>query len=405
MKTVFYNGAIFTGEAFAENGYVEITGTRITATGSGAHPDSADGSQTTSELPSHPDTKSPASAGPAHPDNSSTTFIDLSGDYLVPAFIDIQLYGGHQQLFGEHPSVEALRATVQYSREGGATHILPTVATNSPAVMHAAIEAVRKYWQQGLPGVIGLHLEGPYINPERRGAHITEFIKKPTLRDAEELMKVGKGIVKMMTLAPEMCSPEVISYLQQQGVIISAGHSNATFEQANEAFANGIDLATHLFNAMSPLQHRAPGLAGAILYSPNVRASIIADGHHADFPVIAIAKKIMGERLFLITDAVTENTKGVYQHQLRGDKYVVPDGTLSGSALTMLKAVRNCIEHINLSLEESLRMASLYPAQALRMEHALGQIKKDHQAELLWLDASLQIKGVYTNGLLTRTGI
>ena len=374
MKTIFYNGKIFTGQAFAEGGYVEVTGKKITAIGRGSF---------------NPGNKPPSSIA-----------IDLQSGYLTPAFIDIQLYGGHKQLFGEHPSVESLKATVQYSLEGGATHILPTVATNSPAIMHAAIEAVRKYWDQGLPGVIGLHLEGPFINPERRGAHITAFIKKPTLQDAESLMKAGEGIIKMMTLAPEVCPPEVISYLQQHGVIISAGHSNASFDEAMNAFANGIDLATHLFNAMSPMQHRAAGLAGAILYSPNVRASIIVDGHHADFPVISIAKKIMGDRLFLITDAVTENTKGVYQHQLQGDKYVVPDGTLSGSALTMLKAVHNCIEKLNFSLEESLRMASIYPAQAIRMDNELGQIKEGYQAELLWLDNDLQLKGIYTNGSL-----
>ena len=289
--------------------------------------------------------------------------------------------------------------------EGGATQILPTVATNTPGIMHAAIEAVRDYWKQGLPGVIGLHLEGPYINPARRGAHITEYIKRPSLRDVEALMEKGKGIIKMMTLAPEVCPPEVIHYLQENDVIISAGHSNATFEEATQAFANGISLATHLFNAMLPMQHRAPGLAGAILAAPHVYASIIADGHHVDYPVIAIAKKIMGERLFLITDAVTENTSGLYQHRLQGDKYVVADGTLSGSALTMLKAVHNCIEKIELSLEESLRMASLYPAQVLELDDRLGYIRKDYQAELLWLDAHLQLKAVYTNGSLTRFGV
>ncbi|HEX6180207.1 MAG TPA: N-acetylglucosamine-6-phosphate deacetylase, partial [Chitinophagaceae bacterium] len=186
MKTVFYNGIIFTGEKFAGDGYVQVDGRKITAVGNGVF-------------------------NPGNLSNNVTpTFVDLQSGYLVPAFIDIQLYGGHKQLFGEHPSVEALKATVKYSFEGGATHILPTVATNSPQIMHAAIEAVRDYWQQGLPGVIGLHLEGPYINPERRGAHIVEFIKQPTLQEAEALMQKGKGIIKMMTLAPEVCPPEVI---------------------------------------------------------------------------------------------------------------------------------------------------------------------------------------------------
>ncbi|MGB8192176.1 MAG: N-acetylglucosamine-6-phosphate deacetylase [Chitinophagaceae bacterium] len=373
MKTVFYNGRILNGEVFSEGLFVEVENDRINRVGTG--------------MP------------------GGDELVDLQGGYLVPAFIDIQLYGGNQQLFGEHPSVEALTATYEYSLAGGATHILPTVATNSTEVMHAAIEAVREYWQQQLPGVAGLHLEGPYINPARRGAHITEFIKSPSLHEVEQLMNAGRGIIKMMTLAPEMCSPEVISYLQKSGVIISAGHTDANFAQATHAFSNGIHLATHLFNAMSPLQHRAPGMAGAILHTPDVCASIIADGHHVDFAVIGIAKKIMQERLFLITDAVTENTSGLYQHRLQGDKYVVADGTLSGSSLTMLKAVHNCIDKVGISLEESLRMASLYPARALKMDNVCGRIAEGYSADLLWLNNELQLRAVYTNGSLMHIGL
>lgn len=365
MKTAFHNGRIFTGHTFIE-GPVVVDGRTIVAS------------------------NTPADVS-----------IDLQGGILAPALIDIQLYGGNNQLFGEHPSVGSLKATVEYSLAGGTTHILPTVATNSQEIMNAAIEAVREYWNLGLPGVAGLHLEGPYINHAKRGAHIPGFIKKPTLNDVEELMRTGMGVIKMMTLAPEVCPPEVITYLQQHGVIISAGHTNATFEEANKAFANGITLATHLFNAMSPLQHRAPGVTGAIFYNNNVHATIIADGHHVDYPIISIAKKIMGERLLLITDAVTTNTSGLYQHQLKGDKYVMPDGTLSGSALTMLKSVHNCIQHAGISLDESLRMASLYPAKVLQLNHQLGKIENGYNAELIWLDENLQLKGVYTNGSFT----
>jgi N-acetylglucosamine-6-phosphate deacetylase len=370
MKTAFYNGRIFTGTEFLKDAYVEAEGNTITFVGSG-----------------QPTTQHA---------------IDLQGGLLTPAFIDIQIYGGNNHLFGEHPSVEALKATVEYALRGGATHILPTVATNSTEIVHAAIAAVREYWQQGLPGVVGLHLEGPFINSAKRGAHITEFIKKPSLQDAQELVRAGIGVIKMMTLAPEVCPPGVIHYLQQENIIIAAGHTNATFEEASHAFGSNIHLATHLFNAMSPLQHRAPGTVGAIMNSNHVHASIIADGHHVDYPAIAIAKKIMAERLFLITDAVTQNTSGVYQHQLQGDKYVVEDGTLSGSALTMLKAVSNCIRHVGIALDESLRMASLYPARVLKLEHQLGSIAKDHQAELIWLNEELQLIGVYTNGSFTR---
>jgi N-acetylglucosamine-6-phosphate deacetylase len=373
MKTTFFNGRVFTGDEFVDSVYVEVEDNYITQISGGGWP--------TNER------------------------VNLEGGYLVPSFIDIQIYGGNGQLFGEHPSVEALKATREYSLRGGATHILPTVATNSQDVMYAAIEAVQEYWNLKLPGVIGLHLEGPYISRIRRGAHIPEFIVHPSLRDAEQLMEKGRGIVKLMTLAPEVCTQDVIDYLHRSGVIISAGHTDATYEQATHAFNyKGVHLATHLFNVMSPMQHRAPGTAGAILHSQHVYASIIADGHHVDYPVINLAKKLMGERLFLITDAVTQNTSGVYQHRLQGDKYIVGDGTLSGSALTMLKAVHNCIEKAGISPEEALRMASLYPARVLRLNDVTGRIKKGYRAELLWLDDQLQLKAVYTNGSLLRIG-
>ncbi|HEY0677099.1 MAG TPA: N-acetylglucosamine-6-phosphate deacetylase [Chitinophagaceae bacterium] len=375
MRTVLYNGRIFTGDEFLEDAVVEVQQSTIISVGE---------------------------KKAAVLDMPMGNEINLEGGLLVPAFIDIQLYGGNGKLFGEHPSLDALNATVEYSRSGGATLILPTVATNSQEIMIAAIEAVREYWQKGLTGVAGLHLEGPYINPLRRGAHIPEHIRKPSVKDVEELLRPGMGVIKMMTLAPEVCTPQIISYLQEHGVIVSAGHTNATFSEAMEAFDGGIKLATHLFNAMSPLQHRAPGMAGAIMHHPDVNASIIPDGHHVDYPVIAIAKKVMGERLFIITDAVTENTSGVYQHRLQGDKYVMPDGTLSGSALTMLKAVKNCIEHAGIAEDESFRMASLYPARVLSMHQRLGRIAKGFDAEMVWFDKDFQLKGIFTNGSFTR---
>ena len=323
--------------------------------------------------------------------------IDLDGGMLVPGFIDLQLYGGLGKLFGEHPSVEALQATYEYCLKGGALHFMPTAATNSMEVMLAAVDAVRSYQEQQLPGVLGLHLEGPYINPSKRGAHIEQFIRKPTLQEVKELIEKGRGIIKMITLAPEVCDKEIIEYLLAEGIAVSAGHSNATYEQAWDAFAMGIPLATHLYNAMSPLQHRAPGLVGAILNHSTVMSSLVADGYHVDYHAISIAKKIMGERLFLITDAVTENKEGYYQHRLDGDKYIVADGTLSGSALTMLKAVKNCTEHLGISLEEALRMGSLYPAKAVQLDKRLGKIEARSSAELLWLSEDLEIKAAYTN--------
>ncbi len=329
--------------------------------------------------------------------------IDLQGNLLAPAFIDLQIYGGNEKLFGEFPSVEALEATYQYCLAGGATHFMPTVATNSEKIMLDAIEAVRAYWAKGGKGVLGLHLEGPYINKIKRGAHLIEHIKnQPTVSDINRWLELGKGIVKIMTLAPEVCSPEIINLLQSNGVIVSAGHSNATFAEATTAFDNGIHLATHLFNAMSPLQHREVGMVGAILEHPSVNVSLVADGYHVDFAAIRIAKKMLGERIFLITDAVTENvnpqlnsdgilTQPAYTHQLQSEKYVIADGTLSGSALTMAKAVKNCIEKAGISLEEALRMASLYPAKIVGLDKQFGKIKKGYAADFVVLDDAFNV--------------
>jgi N-acetylglucosamine-6-phosphate deacetylase len=303
--------------------------------------------------------------------------VNLQGHILAPALIDLQIYGGNGQFFGEFPSVQALEATYNYCVAGGAAHFMPTVATHSEAVMFQAIDAVKLYWEQGGKGVLGLHLEGPYLNIKKRGAHLTQFIKHhPSVQAVQNVLEYGKGIIKMMTIAPEIVSDEVIELLQKYNVTISLGHSNATFMEAKAAFAKGIPVATHLFNAMSPLGHRELGVVGAIFDDEKVCTSLVADGFHVDFAAIKLAKKLLNDRLFLITDAVTENLKGQYSHQLDGDKYVIADGTLSGSALTMLKAVQNCVEKVGIPLEEALRMASLYPAKVMKLDHQLGRIKK-----------------------------
>ncbi len=320
--------------------------------------------------------------------------VDLQNGWLAPAFLDLQIYGGNGHFFGEFPSVEALSATYQYCLADGASHFMPTVATHSEKTMLDAIDAVRKYWQLGLPGVLGLHLEGPFLNPAKRGAHLINHLQKPTLEKVKKLFSQGKGIVKMWTVAPEICPPEVLDFLvKQKEVVISAGHSNATFREATAAFDLGICTATHLFNAMSGLQHREPGMVGAIFNHPKVRVSLVADGHHVDFEAIKIAKKLLKNRLFLITDAVTANPDGQYSHQLdgSGEKYVIADGTLSGSALTMAKAVKNCVQFAGIDLEEALRMASIYPARVMNLEKEFGKIEAGRAENFVLLDEKLDL--------------
>ncbi|NSL89717.1 N-acetylglucosamine-6-phosphate deacetylase [Chitinophaga sp. Mgbs1] len=311
--------------------------------------------------------------------------IDLEGGFLAPAFIDLQIYGGNGEVFSLYPSVKALAATYEYSRAGGAAHIMPTVATHSPEIMLAAMEAVRAYWQEGRKGVLGLHLEGPFINPAKKGAHLPKYIRTPTQEDIDWILANGKDVVKIITLAPECCDPALVKQLQEAGITVFAGHSNATYAQAYTSFENGIRHATHLFNAMSPLESRAPGLVGAIYNHPGVFASIVADGIHVDFAAVSISHKIMDGRLFLITDAIEENLEGDYIYIKEKDRFVGASGVLSGSRLTMLQAVHNCTEKAGIHLHEALKMASLYPARAMRLDSSLGRIEPGFKAAFIVL--------------------
>lgn len=304
---------------------------------------------------------------------------------LAPAFIDLQIYGAYEKLLAVYPEAGSLFKLNEYCRQGGAAYCLPTVATNTYEVFHQSIDAIRDYWSKGGEGVLGIHLEGPWINPVKRGAHIESLIHSPSVQQAKELLEYGKGVIKMITLAPENCSRDVIDLILSYNIVISAGHSNASYEQAINGFENGITTVTHLYNAMSPLQHRAPGLVGAAMDHKKVMASIIPDGHHVDFAAIRIAKEVMKERLFVITDAVTTTDKGEYQHYLAGDKYEA-GGILSGSALTMAKAVQNLINHAGIEPGEALRMCSLYPAKLMGLDKELGRIEKGYQAKMVVLN-------------------
>lgn len=314
---------------------------------------------------------------------------------IAPAFIDLQIYGAYGRLLAVYPETNSLERLVEYCRSGGAARCLPTVATNTKEVFFKSIDAVRDFWKNGGKGVLGIHLEGPWINKVRRGAHIKSLIHSPSVKEVKELLKHGQGIIKMITLAPEVCSKEVIELILASGIIISAGHSNATYAEAKQGFANGITAVTHLYNAMSPLQHREPGFAGATMDDAKVMASIIPDGYHVDYAAIRIAKKVMGERLFVITDAVTDTNEGYYKHQLAGDKYEA-GGVLSGSALTMQKALQNLVQQCGIDLGEAFRMCSLYPARALQLDNHLGKIEKGFNADLVVLDNSLQLKQLIT---------
>ncbi len=315
---------------------------------------------------------------------------DLRGNNIAPAFIDLQIYGGNGHLFSADPSIEAIDATYKYCLQGGASKFLITAATNSAEVFSKSISVAKQYLSEGGKGMPGLHIEGPWINPEKRGAHILEYIHKPTLDEAKRLIDEAEGIVKIITLAPEMVDEEIIEYLQSNGIIVSAGHSNATFKQAMKGFEK-INIVTHLFNAMSQFQSREPGMVGAIYDHPSVCCSLVADGVHVDFNAIRISKRILGERIWLITDAVAETSTGPYQHVFKNDRYTLPDGTLSGSALTMMKAVKNCVEHAGIDIEEALRMGSLYPAKVLGIDNKTGLIERNYEASFVVFDNGMNV--------------
>ena len=308
--------------------------------------------------------------------------------FLAPAFIDLQIYGAGGKLFSAHPEPSSLQILQEHGAKGGSVFSLPTVATNTYEVFYNCIDAVREYWKNNGKGILGFHFEGPWINSTKRGAHIESLIHPPTIQEVEEILNYGKGVIRMITLAPEICSKEVIDLILSHNIFISAGHSNATYEEAKKSFANGITMVTHLYNAMSPLQHRQPGLVGATMDDDMVMASIIPDGYHVDYAAIRIAKQVMKERLFVITDAVTVTKQGDYQHQQVGNKYEA-NNILSGSALTMAMAVQNLVNFTSIELGEALRMCSLYPAKLFGL-HEYGRIEKGYSSKVIVMNKNME---------------
>lgn len=318
-------------------------------------------------------------------------FPDLT---LAPAFKDLQIYGGNDKMFSLHPSVDNLKATYAYSRAGGVTAFMATVPTSGPEIMKKAMNAVNTYWEQGLPGLLGLQLEGPYLNPKKKGAHPERYFQKPKLSDVQKLVEQSQGSLKMMTVAPEICSSAVMRYLTDQDILLSAGHSDATYEEARWGFDQGISMCTHLYNAMSGLHHREPGLVGAA-FDSHIYASIIPDGIHVNESAFRIASKIMGDRLFFITDAITEGKTEAYHYIRQDDHIELPDGTLAGSCLTMETAVKKAIQ-MGISAEDALKKASTIPAKLLDKTHKWGKIAAGYQVDWVLLDDDFNVKNTLT---------
>lgn len=322
---------------------------------------------------------------------------DGRGLHLCPGFVDVQIYGGGGVLFSVEPTPAVLARLRAHTLRHGTTSFLPCLPTSPPALMHEALATVRAALPT-MPGLLGLHLEGPYINPLKKGAHQAEFIQTPTPAAIDKLLASAAGALRLMTLAPERVSAAVVARLRAAGVVLSAGHSAATYAEASAAFEQDFTTTTHLFNAMSGFESRALGLVGAAYDAAQAHASIIADGVHCAYAAVRISQKIMGERLFLITDAVEHSTRGAYRFHRQGDYFVDESGTLAGSALTMLAAVRNCVQHVGLPLAEALRMASLYPARVVGRAAEIGRLAPGYRADMCLFDDAYQAQATVLGG-------
>ena len=322
------------------------------------------------------------------------TKVDLHGAYVCPGLVDLQIYGTGAHLFSAELTIDSIRTIENELLRQGCTSFCLTLATNTLSLFKEAIQV----FNQANPRVaLGLHLEGPFLNAKKRGAHPAELVIPAKKALLEKLLDSDEGAVNIMTVAPELFPDECLEYLLSKNILISAGHSDATQDEATQAFEKGIKTVTHLWNAMSPLHHREVGLPGATFNHPSVMASIIADGIHLSYDMLKLSKKALGERLFLITDAVASCSTGIYHHELNNDHYVLPDGTLSGSALTLLQAVKNCVQYADIALDEAIRMATLYPSNLINRKD-LGRLEAGAKANILIFDSNFDVVDVYFEG-------
>jgi N-acetylglucosamine-6-phosphate deacetylase len=330
--------------------------------------------------------------------------VSVGGARVAPGFIDLQLNGCGGVMFNDAITADTLATIHGTNLRSGTTHFLPTLITAPDEDMQAAIALAQTY-QPAHPEVLGLHLEGPYLNPKRKGIHNGAYVRPLDGAMAKTLVAAGGKTIKILTLAPEQVPAATIRDLVAAGINVSAGHTDAPYEAAIAGFEAGITLATHLFNAMSPWQSRSPGMVGAIFQHAGVRAGIIADGHHVHPTSIALAKQMMGDRLFLVTDATPPAGAVMESFMIGGQRVfyregrcVSAEGTLGGSALTMIEAIALCVQQAGIPLDEALRMATLYPAQAISVDHDLGRIAPGYQASLTILGADLSVQGVVEQG-------
>jgi N-acetylglucosamine-6-phosphate deacetylase len=330
---------------------------------------------------------------------------DLHAALLLPGFIDLQVNGGGGVLFNDEPTVAGIRAIGEAHRRHGTTGFLPTLISDDLSVVAQAIGAVEQAITQEVPGVLGIHIEGPYLSQLRKGVHNPALIRRPD-QDIVELLSGLTNGTTLVTLAPEVTTPEVLSQLHARGVVLSAGHTNATYADIRTALRHGLSGFTHLFNAMSQLNGREPGVVGAALHDPDSYCGIIVDGHHVDPVVLNIALSAKRhDRFMLVTDAMPCAGTDLQSFMLQGRRisvqgdYCVDDsGTLAGTALTMDRAVRNAISMLGLPQATAVRMASEYPADFLGRRGQLGRIAPGCRASFVAVNAALDVQATWIDG-------
>lgn len=330
---------------------------------------------------------------------------DLQGGWLLPGFIDAQVNGGGGVLFNNTPTVDALGAIARAHRRFGTTGLLPTLISDDAGVMKQAIAATQQAIAQGVPGILGIHLEGPYLAPSRKGTHDAGKFRVPDVDEIAMATSLGNGVT-LITLAPERVPEQAIRELVARGAVVVAGHTAATYEEARAGLDAGLRGFTHLYNAMSPLQGREPGAVGAALEDADSWCGVIVDGVHVH-PAslrVALAAKPRG-KIFLVTDAMPMVGADDPAFVLYGETITAKDGVvrnaagaLAGSALDMATAVRNSVNLLGLPLEEAARMASTWPAEFLGLGETHGSIAPGYAADLVLMDAELHVVQTWIGG-------
>ncbi len=333
--------------------------------------------------------------------------VELGDVDLAPGFVDVQVNGGGGALFNDDPSVDTIRRIVAAHRRFGTTSLLPTFITDSIARMRAAREAVDTALAALEPGVLGVHFEGPWLDTRKTGAHDRAHVRAATAHDLELLTAPSEGVT-LVTAAATRLGDGVLERLRSHGVLVSLGHCASTYSEARDAFRRGASGVTHLFNAMSPLESRAPGLVGAALATESVFAGLILDGVHSEFGAALAAYRALGpDRMMLVTDAVqpvgvelTEFRLGGMDVRLVDGRCVNEEGNLAGSALDMATAVRNAVHELGTGLDDALAMASRTPARFLGLEHEIGALAPGMRADLVVLGDGLQCSATVVGGEL-----